>query len=133
MESSNSFSVGENKYVVSRMNTLTANRVARKFGTVLVFLGTLTPTEGQHLTADKYARAIVATASQVPDLDMDDVLRSCLGVVKRISGGQPAPLLDANGGLMFQDIDVMELNTILYEVLNWHKLIDFFAAARSES
>lgn len=133
MELTTSFSVGENKYIASRIPTLSANRVARKFGSVLVFLGTLTPAPGEQLTPDKYARAIVATASQVPDLDMDDVLRTCLGVVKRVSGGAPAPLLAADGSLMFQEIEVLELNTILYEVLNWHKLIDFFAAARSES
>lgn len=128
------FSVGQHTYRVgSRLSVFDANHVARKYGGVLIFLGTMVTDDQNKPTPEQYARAMVATSSPLDAKDIDFAVRSCVATVQRKQATAWAPVMSADGQLMFQDIELLELMVIVWNVLDENGLLRFFLDAPSAS
>lgn len=130
---SESFKVGAHTYRAGRLPVLDQNHVARRYGSVLIFLGTLQ--RDQPREPSEYARAMVATSGNLSNEDVDFAIGACLSVVQRQQAGGAAwaPVRAPSGQLMFDDIELVELMEIIWHVLRENKLIDFFFVAPSGS
>lgn len=105
-----------------KLDVFTQLHIARKLGpAIAVVEGLVNPAN-----ADKDKSLIsVMMLSQVPDQDVDFIMRKCLSVVVRRQGDSLAKIQSPNGQLMFDDIDLDALLTLTVAVLE-ESLGDFF-------
>lgn len=127
------FKIGEHEYQARPLNVFDQHHVARKLGSVLIFLGSMKADSTK--TPENYARAMVAASSQIANEDVDYATAACLTVVsrKQAAGTGWAPVRAQSGQIMFEDINLMELMEIIWHVLDANGLIDFFYVAPSSS
>jgi hypothetical protein len=115
------FEVDGKKYQVGRMDAMKQFHVARRLGPALVIAGVSIEMARKGLDgADALAMAgpVMTTISKMADEDVDYVLFTCLGVVKRQEGDKWAPVLTQDGKtLMFSDLELPQMLRIVIGVL----------------
>lgn len=126
-----SFKVGEAEYQAAPLNAFDQLHVARKLGSVLIFLGSMK--DNPDKTPVNYARAMVAAAAPLGNDEVDWALGACLSIVTRKQPGGWAPIRAPGGKLMFEDIDLLAMMEIVWNVLDQNGLISFFYVAPSSS
>lgn len=77
------------------------------------------------------AAPLVGEMAKMPQEDVDYIIQNSLKVVRRRDGDAWAPLLNAQGQLMFQNLGMVAMLRIILEVLR-HNLDDFFVEPQDE-
>lgn len=115
------------KYRIGRMDVRKQLHVSRRLGPAMLGLLASSQMKGFNLTA--MIGPSVDALSKMSDEDTDYVIDQCLGVVQREqANGQWAPIRASHGGLMFQDIGLMQMLNLTRAVLA-ENLKDFFPIA----
>lgn len=115
--------IGDNIYAVGKLDPIRQFHVARRLAPALIALGAASVDvlkRGGNLSDAAAVAAIgplVEVVAQMSDADSEYVLKSCLSVVSRRSGDGWAPAQNAQGGLMFQDIDITVMLRLAFEVV----------------
>lgn len=119
------------KYKIGRMSTFDQYHVSRKLVPSLVFMAAIE--DRSQVTPDMFAKSILSTTSQLSAEDSEMALTLCLAVVERQDHGAWVRLQPPGGGrtLMFTDIGVLDLMTIVWYVLLEHGIPDFFVDRQS--
>lgn len=125
------FKVGDFDYQARDLDVFEQLHVSRRFGSVLIFLGSMKADENTSI--ESRAKAMVATASRLDNEDVDYAVNACLAVVDRKQGAGWAPVKPSGAMLMFKDLDLKALMEIVWNVLDANGLIDFFYVAPSSS
>lgn len=122
--------VGDHLYRIGRLDARKQFHVARRLAPVLAGLsGSAGKTSGG-LVAQ--LMPIADALSKMADEDVDYVLDTCLAVCQRAQqGGQYAAVTVANGGLMFQDIDMAQMIKLTVAVIQGN-MAGFFDAAPAD-
>lgn len=68
---------------------------------------------------------MIGEMARMPQEDVDYVIKHSLRVVKRRDGDIYAPLMNAQGSLMYQNLGMPSMLRLIFEVLR-HNLDDFF-------
>lgn len=68
---------------------------------------------------------VIGEMARMPQEDVDYVIKHSLKVVRRRDGDMWAPLLNASGSLMYQNLSMPAMLRLIFEVLR-HNLDDFF-------
>lgn len=125
-------------YRITTMDVFTAYDITRSYAPVLMTLSAMKkPTEGETpppSNPESFARAMVALAGRVPKDINDLVIGTCLSTVKReVAGGAPWAAIwePRSRRMMFDDIDVLGMNTIVWHVLEANLIPDFFSEPAS--
>lgn len=126
------FDIGGRRYRTTRLASLTSLEIARRYGNPLVFIGDVRArTEKENpgaTTPAQLGRALVLATQDVPVLDQQFVIGTCLSAVYRLGEQNSAlPIREPTSGrMMFEDITDKEIAELVYRVLDEHGLIDFF-------
>lgn len=80
-----------------------------------------------------FPRSFAALCQTMPVEEQEWVLNTCLGVVSRCDVGVPPAPVWVGGMPAFQDIDMRVMLELVWEVIEAHKLVDFFSADPSAS
>lgn len=129
--------VDEQQYQIGRLNPMMQFHVARKIlpiltraGLSLSTLKALSSENEDKASKDEALVAIMGPATEVlasmPTEDVDFVLATCLGVVKRRSGDGWAPVWVHGAGLAFVDINMIAMIRLVVEVIK-ENMGGFFA------
>jgi hypothetical protein len=125
------FKVGAAEYQARALSAFDQLHVARKLGSVLIFLGSMK--DNPDKTPNNYARAMVAAAAPLGNEEVDWAIAACLSSVQRKQQGGWAEVRAQSGKLMFDDVDLLAMMEIVWNVLDQNGLIDFFYVAPSSS
>lgn len=115
--------IGDNIYTAGKLDAIRQFHVARRLAPALIALGASAVDvlkRGGDLSDAAAVAAIgplVEVVAQMSDADSEYVLKTCLSVVSRRSGDGWAPVQNAQGGLMFQDIDITVMLRLAFEVV----------------
>lgn len=115
------FDIGGVEYRADQLDAFKQLHVSRKIAPVVpklipVFV-LLQQSAHDDLAALGTAAAPFAEAlAALPEADVDYVVKTCLGAVKRQQGGAWSPMM-AGGALMFADLDLGEMLPIVVRVL----------------
>lgn len=123
------FEVGGFQYRSERLNAQQCYDVARRFSVVLIMLGGMKGSDAQP-DRQSFARALCAVSRPVPQEDSDTAIGICLSAVSRRQPndvGWQKIREPRSGRLIFEDIDMMSMLEIVWEVMDYHKLPDFFS------
>lgn len=84
--------------------------------------------------AERFPQAFAALIGQVgmSRQEKDELIRMCMAGVTRDENNVFAPVM-VNGQIMYADININVVLTIMWEILVAHKLIDFFSEPHSNS
>ena len=135
------FEIAGARYRAAPLDAFQQFSIARKLAPILLGLSSIEmapKVDGAPApTAERYAKAICAMSSRIPQDDMDASLAIVTASVSRATGIPQAPwtLLrePITGKLLFADLDLMGLLQILYFVLKANRLTDFFVAPPATS
>lgn len=126
------FSINGNTYRSIKMDALKQWHVFRRLSPVIV--QSLTPelikaiqdtkNDGDPL---RLFEPFVQALGGMSDADTEYVIHTCLSVVQRQQGHAWAPV-SVNNSLMFQDLDLMTLGRIVFQVIT-DNLSNFFSAS----
>ncbi len=107
--------VGEHTYTIGKLTPYQQLHVARRL--LPLFIGASSSiTEGQ--TDDlEWAAPFVSAISKMPDDEVDAIINPCLSVVSRKSGEMWAPVMPKPGQMMFQDISIVDMMSLVGAVL----------------
>lgn len=136
------FEIGGAKYSASRMGLFDQNTVIRKLSGVLMWMvqARAALKEANDEAARKqqpaiappspeaFAQAIVGMSNDLSRADLDTAYTLCLNTVQRRTEGGGWQRIWVSGLPMFEDIDLMAMQQIVYEVLVANGMIDFFGA-----
>lgn len=124
--------IGGKEYSLPRINTFELFELT---GRLTGMLALLSLQEDRAMVAAKFPQAFAALSNSMTREDRDFVLQTCLrGVTRRGGKGEPfTPIMSRGGDFMFEDIDMQTMLHIVWEVLERHRVIDFFSDSRSES
>ena len=100
------------EYVTGKMNAIKQFHVTRR---LMPVLGSLASANGKDLV--DMLPALAESIGKMPDEDAEYVLFACLDVARRKQSNGLAPVRAANGGLMFDDIDLAAMMQISAAVL----------------
>lgn len=120
------FTVGGVQYQSEPMSVFDQFAVASRLSGVLAMLMIASKDADQN-NRDGFVRGFCSLSGDIRKADSDYVIRACLSGCKRQAGEAWAPLMNTQGGLMY-DLDMVETLTIIWEVLRQHRIPDFFAA-----
>jgi hypothetical protein len=130
------FEIGGQKYRAAKLDTFKQLHVSRKVGPVLpkllpVFVQfTKSAKDGapaDDLTAVAAAvEPLTQALADMPDVDFEYVVNTCLAVVQRNQMNNWAPVYSAGGGLMFDDIDLGATVQLVAKVI-WYSLGPFLS------
>lgn len=142
--------VGEHSYQIGTLNAFQCHEIARKYSTVLLTVAELKKARQDEADAraklppdiaelpqrsppgpEEFARVMCTLSRPIPQIDVDMAIRVCLSVVTRQQAGGTgwAPVLAPGGGLMFADIDMMQMLVLVWHVMEAHKIPDFFSSS----
>ncbi len=142
------FKVGAHTYRAAKLTVFQELHVSRKVGSVLIYLGSMQKDAQIEASKERkesdppppappgpaeYARMIVSISSPISQENMDFAMATCLGAVSRKQAAIWSPIMAPTGGMMFQDISLLEMMEIFYHVLRGAGLVDFFFEALSDS
>lgn len=74
---------------------------------------------------------LIGEMARMPQEDVDYVIKHSLKVVRRRDGDMWAPLLNAAGAFMYQNLSMPAMLRLIFEVLR-HNLDDFFPEPQDE-
>lgn len=115
------FSVNGMEFSSSRMPVRRQFHVARKLGAIFpAIVQALAYREKDPLLA---ATCIAGSLCRIPDVEADFILDACLSIVQLRQGDQWVSIVTPSGEMMFDSINLMTLNTIV-----WNVLVDHFAS-----
>lgn len=123
------FEVGGFQYRVDKLNAQQCFDVARRFSVVLLMLSGMKNPDARPSRQD-FARAMCAVSRPVPQEDCDTAIAICLSAVSRRQANDVGWVKirePRSGRMVFEDIDMMGMLEIVWEVMDYHKLPDFFA------
>jgi hypothetical protein len=124
------FQINGEVYQARKLSALEQFHLGSKLAHVLAFLAV---SEDRAKLADAFPRAFTAMSGHLPKEDMEGVFRTCWGAVSRRQPTGWVPVAP-NGVLMFADIDDIEsMLTVVWNVLQANRLIDFFVEPPSAS
>lgn len=124
------FTIGGHNYRSGRMNARLQFHVSRRLAPIFSGLSDAIGEDDKPTNIG----AIAAAISSLPDADCDYVLNACLGVTQRQASGGAAwtNVMTPGGTIMFDDIDMVTMVKIAWEVLR-DNLSGFFHAIPSLS
>jgi hypothetical protein len=143
------FTVGAHNYSVGKLSAFDQFHVARKLGTVLLWIGNATlgddemPKPGEaekpkpkpktpEQEARNFAQSICAMAAPLSRDDAEMAISLCLSVVSRNLGeGKGFAPVRQNGNMMYSDIELPQMLELVWHVLKENRLHDFFSASPS--
>ncbi len=115
------------KYRIGNMGARKQLHVSRRLGPAM--LGLLASSQTKNFNITAMLGPAVDALSKMSDEDTDYVIDHCLDVVQREQdNGQWARIRAGNGGLMFQDIGLLQMLNLTRAVLA-ENLKDFFPTA----
>lgn len=126
--------IGDDKYTIGRVDAIEQFHLFRRLGPVLATMGMEMfrllsgSASGQVMSKTDWivvAAPLVGEVAKMDQADVDYLIQHSLCVVRRRQGDAWAPLLDAQGGLMFADMGMVTMLRLILEVLR-HNLGDFF-------
>jgi hypothetical protein len=115
--------INDQIYAIGKIDAVKQFHVARRLAPALVALGgaaIVVLKQGGALTDAAAVASIgplVEVIAGMSDDDSEYVLRACLAVVSRRSGDGWAPVQNAQGGLMFQDVDMSVMLRLTFAVI----------------
>lgn len=133
------FEFNGNHYRIGNLDAFSSFHVARKLAPVItsmgssVFAALKAKDAGEDVALDDImllAGPVAEVVSKMSNADVDFVIKTCLSVVRRRSGDSYAPMMSAQGVLMFQDLRMPEMLRVTIEVIRT-SLGDFFVMAPS--
>jgi len=113
--------VGQNVYRTAKLDVFKQDKLVRRLAPMLVAL----PGALRSLKDENFA-AIADVLQRLSDEDVRVVQELCLGVVSRRQAETLWVPVMSNGGLMFDDVTLLELYTIVVNVVR-ENLAGFFA------
>jgi len=130
-----SFDTGGHTYRISKLNAFDQFNIARRLSQALVPLGNLRQAADERPDDKALALAFVTLAANLAEDDVTKSMTTLLASVERSLGaGQGwARITTPQGTLMYEDIDLVDLNVIIVKTLDANRLIDFFVAPPSGS
>ena len=128
-------------YRAGRLSTFDQLHVASQWRDALLGLALAKKNRPPEVTDAGFREAmgIVLTGAlgRLSDDSRERVSRMLLSVVTRKQSGAQgigwAPLVNGDGGLMFQDVQLLQLPPIFYSVLDHNGILDFFSGVPSTS
>jgi hypothetical protein len=132
------FKVGEHDYRATRMNAFDQFAVARPLRNVLASLAMIEEEVRKSKPKDPptphtFVQLMCTMAGGLTKEESDSSVSLCLSKVVRKSGAGWAATATPDGVLMFDDIGMSEMLEIVWHVLKYNGLIDFFAVSPSTS
>lgn len=123
--------LGEHKYRTGRLDAFKQFHLFRKLMPVLSGMGA-TFTEGGFDNDNNavFWGALGPASQAIADMSVQDseyILKTCLQVCSMWNGSAWVRITNANGDLMFDNIDMMEMMQLCFEVMK-DNLSSFFAA-----
>lgn len=115
--------INDQLYMLGKLDAIRQFHIARRLAPALLALGAAALDvlkRGGGLTDAAAVASIgplVEVVAGMSDADSEYVLRSCLAVVSRKSGDGWAPVHNAQGGLMFADIDISVMLRLAFAVI----------------
>jgi hypothetical protein len=114
-----------NNYRIGKLNPFEQFHIVRRVAPVLVSLGEIQSKmqkieNGEEPDEGLFAKfgGLANIVSQMPDDDVDYVLKLCLRVAKRIDSNGNAPVLSPSGKLMYEDINMTVMLKIAFETID---------------
>ncbi len=131
------FKVDGHTYRARRISAFDQMHVASEWRDVLMGLSLAKKNRDAKVTDEQFREAtnIIVTGGlgRVAAQSREGITRLALGVVKRQERGGWADVATADGTVMFDDIRLPQIVSILYAVLDHNGLVDFFFAGPSAS
>lgn len=115
------FEVAGHTYTVGKLNALTQFHVSRRLAPILAAMGVSLQSLQAGVQRDlsdfaSLLEPVTEMMAKMPEEDVNYVIFTCLGVVKRKVGERWAPV--ANGAsLMYEDIDMLAMLRLVVEVV----------------
>lgn len=133
----NEFLLGERRYKMRKISTFEAMNLARK---LVISLGWLSAVEqapydeaNPEPLERRFAKAMAASLSSLDNADVEFAVNLCLSTVTRlVQGSGWVPVIAAKNTLL-DEISLDEMMLIVWHVLKYNGLIDFFSSAPSKS
>ncbi len=123
--------VGGEKYRVGRLSTFDQFNLASDFRDPLSGLAFLRRDRPKDVTDAQYAKAveflITGGAAFSAPAQRQRIINLCLSAVKRKSGVGWTPVINAEGGVQFKDVDLAGMIALMYRVFEHNGLLDFFS------
>lgn len=119
------FTVGDRRYRAGRLNAFDQSHIVRRIAPLMsAFAGVVEQARSD--PGNAFAPLAQAFAG-MSDVDVEYVQKKALAVVETEQGAEKwAPVMTRSGVLMFDDIGMLEMNMIVFEVLK-ENLAPFFA------
>ena len=124
------FSAGGNDYRNRQLDVMTQLDVERRIAPVLtafamkgemggvVEAANTAGADAEHKVGLAFIHATAKALAAMPEQDFKFVLRTCLANLQRKEGDSWAPVIStSNGRLMYEDMDLMAMHTILAHVI----------------
>ncbi len=135
MELTKIVTVGEHQYAIHKMDPMRQFHVSRRLAPMLAGMG-ITASQLKGLGSGQVdvgelmelLGPIVMTMSTMDDANMDFILWTCLGYVKRLEGERQQPIVtrgaDGKSAIQYSDIDMVQMLLLTFEVCR-HNLAGF--------
>lgn len=120
--------VGEHFYHLGKVEVRTQLQLVWRFGTRIAMYVDMRKTENNLA----HFLPLFMTLSMLPQEASDYIVETCLGAVQRKDGQGWAKLLASNGTIMYSDLGVEEIHTLVDKVLE-HNLGSFFGTLRQNT
>jgi len=112
------FEVGGHVYRCERIDPFKQQNLVRRLAPLVsTLLATLTQQGLKQAPSFEALRPIITEFARMPDADMEYVMTTTLGVVLRKEGTSWSRVLVPGGGLAYEDVGLLELNEIIFNVL----------------
>lgn len=124
-------------YQISRMSVFDQMSLATELRDIIIGLAMMRKSREPKMTDELYhmgTRFIIMSPARMAREERQAAYNLCLGVVKRRDGAVGwMPVLASQGQMQFQDIGLPEITRLIYEVIDHHRLLDFFYVSPSTS
>jgi hypothetical protein len=126
-EDAQAFEVDGKTYQVRRINVFDQLSLVSKLSLVLATIG---EQHDKSLIIQNFAKFFAAFAANMTKADLDEIFRLALTPILRRVTTTWQPIYK-NGNLVFQDIDLKGMLTLVWKVVEVNKLDDFFTIPAS--
>lgn len=120
--------IGGHEYQIGRLEPMAQFHVARRLGPVYNAFGSMALASASGASPAAKLQPIVEAVSKLSDEDSEYVIQTCLAVVKRYDADKWCAVRASSGKVMFMDIDLMTMLTLVWAVVQ-ENLASFFPAA----
>lgn len=111
------FEVNQTQYRAGKLNCFQQLLVARKLAPLLKGLGNIDMDSLNVKTAVKQMGPFLDAISELPEQDVKQVIKTCLGATTRRSGDRYTAVQTLSGELMFDDLGMSEVILICFYVI----------------